>query len=172
MASIFCAVSFVKNVSNANKYTSGTDPAITENGQGIFRLKQDIYNGVTVAGELIPLMKSSFILCEAVEWNYPTSYNIQQNSINNQQTNNTNKRQRLEDLECIAEKFNTHSPSTHKKPTQPTQHNIIGHGNPSTLTSQEYLNNELPNDKNKSTSFENNSNIDDCFPSTSNNPYP
>ncbi|RIB19534.1 hypothetical protein C2G38_2082877 [Gigaspora rosea] len=36
-----------------------------------------------------------------------------------QQSNNTNKRQRLEDLKRIAEKFNSHSPSAqhlHKKP--------------------------------------------------------
>ncbi|RIB02258.1 hypothetical protein C2G38_2291960 [Gigaspora rosea] len=79
------------------------DPTVIKNGQGIFRLKKDVYNGVTtnqsslsilckyplhnrqanikeattrhpifsVGGELITLVKSAFILCEMIEWNYP-----------------------------------------------------------------------------------------------------
>ncbi|CAG8598659.1 660_t:CDS:2, partial [Gigaspora rosea] len=107
------------------------DPAITENGQGIFRLKRDVYNGVTgnqsplsilckyplhnrfnnivdatthrpifsVVGEIVPLTKSSFVLCETIEWNYPTSsHNPQTSSMPNPQSN-CNKHQRLKDLE-------------------------------------------------------------------------
>ncbi|CAG8833393.1 20313_t:CDS:2, partial [Gigaspora margarita] len=93
------------------------DPAVTENNQGIFRLKREVYNGVTgkqspllvlckyplqtrynnvaeattrqpifsVGGELATLQKSAFILCETIE---------------------------QEELERIAEKFNSHPTST------------------------------------------------------------
>ncbi|CAG8482428.1 44930_t:CDS:2 [Gigaspora margarita] len=230
MASVFCAISFIKNITNLNKYVAGTaiyrmenddfveykfkafrteftplveeiwekmialiigqfaiennelnitinqyvvlniatlgdeptaydlpiapafgiftapiqDPAVSENNQGIFRLKREVYNGVTgkqsplsvlckyplqtrhnnvaeattrrpifsVGGELVTLQKSAFILCETIEWNYIPITNHQSNSDPNAQSNYANKRKRQEELERIAEKFNSHPTST------------------------------------------------------------
>ncbi|CAG8812337.1 28182_t:CDS:2, partial [Gigaspora margarita] len=151
MASIFCAISFIKNITNLNKYVAGTaiyrtenddfieykfkafqteftplitinqyivlniatlgdeptaynlpialtfgifiapvqDPAITKNNQEIFRSKREVYNSVT--------RKQSPLLVL-----YP-----------NAQSNYANKRKRQEELEQIAEKFNSHSTSTY-----------------------------------------------------------
>ncbi|CAG8528395.1 6851_t:CDS:2 [Racocetra fulgida] len=116
------------------------DPAVTESGQDIFRLKREVYNGVTgnqstlsilckyplhsrhtnvadattrrpifsVGGELVPLAKSAFILCETIEWNYPiASPNAHSTYENNNHLNYNNKRKRQ--VERIAEKFHSHS---------------------------------------------------------------
>ncbi|RIB03088.1 hypothetical protein C2G38_2226075 [Gigaspora rosea] len=285
MASMFCAISFIKNASNANKYTAGTavyrarddefvkykfkafrseftplveeiwqntialiigrfafekdelnvtinqyvplnistlgdnptvydlpvspafgvftapiqDPAITENGQADATTRRPIFS---VAEEIVPLTKSSFVLCETIKWNYPTSsHNPQTSSVTNPQSNN-NKCQRLEDLERIAEKFNSHSPSTHhlyKNPPQPSQrepnlnstppnitsekirinqlrsslNNIRGQKDPSNSVVPETLNTEPVIDKGKKPStFDNNININSNFASSSNTTYP
>ncbi|RIB00818.1 hypothetical protein C2G38_2299987 [Gigaspora rosea] len=164
MASVFCAISFIKNITNLNKYVA--DPAVTKNNQGIFRLKREFYNGFTgkqsplsvlckyplqtrhnnvaeattrqpifsVGGELVTLQKYAFILCKTIKWNYIPITN-QSNPDSNAQSNYANKRKRQEELERIAEKFNSHPTSTQnlhrnssQKPlrdtfTKPTQSN-------------------------------------------------
>ncbi|CAG8699204.1 9352_t:CDS:2 [Dentiscutata erythropus] len=186
MASVFCAISFIKTFSNANKFTAGVaiyrvgDDKFVEYKFKAFRseyttliekiyqnnialiigrfafekeelnitINQYVLLNVSTLGDdttiydlpvapafgiftapiqdpaiteiLIPLTKSSFILCETIEWNYPTSFhNTSSNSTSNTNSNQSNKCQRLQDLERIAEKFNSHSPSTqhlYKKP--------------------------------------------------------
>ncbi|CAG8736413.1 1259_t:CDS:2 [Dentiscutata erythropus] len=187
MSSIFCVVSFVKDVTTANKFTAGTaiyrsgdddlieeiwkknivlivtfnqyiplnifslgdeptiydlpiapafgffsapiqDSAITENGQGIFCLKKDVYNGVTGNQSSLsilckyPLHTRHNNVADATtrrpifsvggELNYLGSSNTNSTSTaNNNSNNSNNKRKRHEDLERIAEKFNTHPSS-------------------------------------------------------------
>ncbi|RIB09695.1 hypothetical protein C2G38_2146429 [Gigaspora rosea] len=59
---------------------------------------------------------------------------------------NRNKRQKLEDLERIAKKFNLHSPSTqhlYKKPPQPSQRDPTLNSTPPNLTSNQMRINQL-----------------------------
>ncbi|CAG8641180.1 22183_t:CDS:1, partial [Gigaspora margarita] len=63
-------------------------------------------------GKFITLAKLAFVLCGTIEWTYPTpSLAFQLSSESNNNSNQAKKRRRQE-LECIAKKFNSHSPST------------------------------------------------------------
>ncbi|CAG8813566.1 21364_t:CDS:1, partial [Gigaspora rosea] len=50
----------------------------------------------SVAGELVTLQKSAFILCKTIEWNYIPTTNHQSNPDPNAQSNYANKRKRQE----------------------------------------------------------------------------
>ncbi|CAG8685634.1 13005_t:CDS:2, partial [Gigaspora rosea] len=65
----------------------------------------------SVGGELVTLQKYAFILCKTIKWNYIPITN-QSNPDSNAQSNYANKRKRQEELERIAEKFNSHPTST------------------------------------------------------------
>ncbi|CAG8816134.1 34378_t:CDS:2, partial [Gigaspora margarita] len=101
----------------------------------------------SVAEEIVPFTKLSFILCETVEWNYSTlSYNPQASSVTNSQSNH-NKHQRLENLECQRDPPNSIISKT--------------------------LNTELVIDKGKKPStFNNNINVNGDYTSSSNTIYP
>ncbi|CAG8547370.1 8114_t:CDS:10, partial [Gigaspora rosea] len=117
-------------------------PAVTENNQGIFRLKREVYNGITGKQSLLsvlckyPLQTRHNNATEATtQWNYISITNHQSNPDPNAQLNYANKRKRQEELERIAEKFNSHPTSTNNlhrnssqkqlrdPPTRPMQSN-------------------------------------------------
>ncbi|CAG8493385.1 1574_t:CDS:2 [Dentiscutata erythropus] len=58
-----------------------------------------------VAGELVLLKNTAYILCDPIEWTYPTS-GTSNNSVANTPAK-ASRRQRNDDLEKLAEKFNS-----------------------------------------------------------------
>ncbi|CAG8716162.1 9086_t:CDS:2, partial [Gigaspora margarita] len=72
-------------------------------------------------GKFITLAKLVFVLCKTIKWTYSTPSLASQSSSKSNNNSNQAKKRRRQELEHIAKKFNSHSPSTqhtYKKPLQ------------------------------------------------------
>nr|CAG8569668.1 8605_t:CDS:2 [Entrophospora candida]CAG8631583.1 12883_t:CDS:2 [Entrophospora candida] len=124
----------------------------------------------SVGGELIPLKKSICILPDVIEWNYPLPDNQQAQQMNERgnQLSSPSKRQRREELERTAQKFETRqtsyrSPITTSGQSQrtnqqnsPSRHDILSSAMRSVQSNSTTENNTTTDDNTDNTIINNN----------------
>ncbi|CAG8811917.1 1756_t:CDS:2, partial [Gigaspora margarita] len=134
MASMFIAVLFIKNVSNTNKYIAGTT---------VYRAGNDKF---LIINQYIPLNIST-TSDDSTVYDLPVTpaFGIFTGLFQDSAITKIDRHQRLEDLECITEKFNSHFSSIqhlYKKPPQPFCEPNLNLA-PSNLTSEQIRINQL-----------------------------
>src|SRR5947209_7726342 len=80
--------------------------------------RHDAMPNLSVGGEIIPLKKSILILTDIIKWNYPFFVNqiTQQTNERGSQHSSPNKRQRRDELERTAQKFESRQMSFLNRP--------------------------------------------------------